>query len=88
MTVADRLALARVRFANLQRDAAIDYPPAPDDVKFIGPFTADLGFYDGVFVAVKDSLGNRVAEIYDLKSGVELVQRLNNAWAVDDWKSE
>lgn len=48
-----------------------------EDQSFTPPFSAGIGFYDGVWVAIDDSTGRRVVELRDIEGAAMLVRALN-----------
>lgn len=75
----ERIESAKHQLALAVANSFIDYKDV-DLQPFVGPFTCSIGFHDGIFVAVNDSRGERVAEIYDINSGADLCARLNLGW--------
>ncbi len=79
MGTVERIEEARQRLEKAKAAARLDVEP----LKFTPPFTAEIGYHDGVFVAIEDAAGERLANLRDIEGAAELVRALNLAAGFD-----
>lgn len=76
--IADQMAEAKRRLDAAVEMAQRDGPPEPALRSLVAPFTAGIGYHDGVFVAIEDANGQRVADMRDIGDAARLIVSLNS----------